>query len=450
MTTRLSMCLISSIFLLLSIETQAWSNHTLITHGLLNSMPEIKNSKKVKVESLSTFLKATQPQLATFLEQEETWMQSNLWHYSALPEALAFKATGRYDDIQTRFIQAIRINPNADLNLYLQLLPGSHMPQLNKVEAHKVTTFENNQYLDDIELVELKEGDFTSVLEVISTASDEPDHGLDIGLFSDSNTEHGQIYGFGPQPFGNAKLEYGSQAPFHMGFYHEASIMYSVAGFLKKTYPEYRIHLYKRLSEFAFENGHPYWGWRFMGWGLHYIGDFSNPYHSTPVPGKSTAATIWVGLLKLMGFSEAQDATVQIVSNRHTAIEDFQGLVMKKAILEKNPEHITLKAISEPQVKKTFKSSDTIGVYAKEAFNKADWLDNIIIETMPEQYVQDSRVEYAKEPGRGKLIQTIHEHQGQAAVDKLNKTVASLLELFAANGKSFVLGILNKEAVTPE
>ena len=43
---------------------------------------------------------------------------------------------------------------------------------------------------------------------------------MDIGLFADNGTDFGQGYGFGIQPFGNPNLEYSSQAPFHMGFYH--------------------------------------------------------------------------------------------------------------------------------------------------------------------------------------------------------------------------------------
>ena len=66
-------------------------------------------------------------------------------------------------------------------------------------------------------------------LAVLATAADEPDYGHDINLFSDNPGEAGQRYGFGTQPFGDPRFEFSSQAPFHMGFYHEAAVIYSGA-----------------------------------------------------------------------------------------------------------------------------------------------------------------------------------------------------------------------------
>src|SRR3990172_2835445 len=71
-------------------------------------------------------------------------------------------------------------------------------------------------------------------------AADEPDYGMDIGLWDDNGTAYGKAYGFGKQPFGNPALEFASQAPFHMGFFHESAIVYKAAGVLRRTYPEDR------------------------------------------------------------------------------------------------------------------------------------------------------------------------------------------------------------------
>lgn len=428
--------------LLLSSHVSAWANHTLISQGMLESMPEVAQAQPVKVERLESFLMDTETKLVTFLAQEEAWMQQHLRHYAARPDALAFKATGNDTDIRLRFSQAIRINPNTPLNLYLQLTPGQDMAEASKAFAANITVFKDHSYLDNIKIAKLTAGQMVAPLDVVVSANDEPDHGLDIGLFSDSNTDYGQQYGFGPQPFGNPNLAYGTQAPFHMGFYHEADIIFAAGGFLKRTYPEFRIHLFKRLAEFAFQNNHPYWGWRFMGLGLHYVGDFSNPYHVTPVPGNSTANTIWVGILNILGVNGPQKDAVQIVSNRHTAIEEFQEEVMIQAIKNKQGNHPALQAVITPESVGEYQHNFIIDVFAKGAYEKATQLDEVILHSMPHQYVADVDVEFSTLPQRHQLVQKIREHKGQAAVDTLNGTLADLLKLFGENGKSYVQGIL--------
>lgn len=72
---------------------------------------------------------------------------------------------------------------------------------------------------------------------MIASANDEPDFGMDIGLFADNGTDFGQRYGFGQQPFGNPNLDYGSQAPFHMGFYHLDWLTRTAQPSLLRTYP---------------------------------------------------------------------------------------------------------------------------------------------------------------------------------------------------------------------
>ena len=83
--------------------------------------------------------------------------------------------------------------------------------------------------------------------------------------------------GFPVQPFGNPKYAYSSQAPFHMAFFYESGLIYSAGPFIKQTYPDYRTYIYQTLARYAFATGHDYWGYRFMGWGLHYIGDLTQP-----------------------------------------------------------------------------------------------------------------------------------------------------------------------------
>lgn len=42
-----------------------------------------------------------------------------------------------------------------------------------------------------------------------------------------------------------------------------------------------RAQIYFDLAKIAYQVGEPYWGWNFLGCGLHYIQDLQNPYHSS-------------------------------------------------------------------------------------------------------------------------------------------------------------------------
>ena len=431
-------------FSLVSTGVLAWSNHTLVSHTLLSTLPEVRDAQPVKVETIESFLIANEQKLESFLATQETYMRANLWHYAPRPDALAFKATGDASTIRSRFTRAIRINPNMKLPLYLQLVPGEER-DVPSIAAKDVTIFNDFAYLNDVQLVQLSEGDMVAPVDVATSANDEPDHGLDIGLFTDSKTDYGKEYGFGKQPFGNPNLEYGTQAPFHMGFYHESSVLYALGAFLKETYPEYRITLFKQLAEFAFENGHDYWGWRFIGWGMHYIADFSNPYHITPVPGNSTLDTLYPGVLGLAGFPQAQKDATQLVSNRHTVLEDFQSLVMSTAFINHDHDHQTIKALHAPESVRTYQDKDIIDIFAKDSYDKSEHINDVIDQTMPEKFVSDVTVEYSDLGVESQLLEIVKKESGEEGVQSLLDSISDLLSDFSGNGASYVNGIVKKE-----
>ena len=54
-------------------------------------------------------------------------------------------------------------------------------------------------------------------------------NGMDVNLWEDSPSAWGPLYGFGKLPFGNPSLSFATQAPFHMGYYHESPLIYAAA-----------------------------------------------------------------------------------------------------------------------------------------------------------------------------------------------------------------------------
>ena len=431
----------------LSLEVIPWSNHTLIVHALVSKLPFVKNAESVKVETLEQFLIENEQALAVFLNRQEKWMVRNLNHYAIRPEELEFKASGNISNIKKRFAHAIRINPLSRMALYLQLLPGEDRPSLKKLLPEDVRSYPNKDFLNRVNIVELQAGQLIKPLDVLVTASDEPDHGLDLGLFKDSNTVFGKSYGFGVQPFGKSNIIYSSQAPFHMGFYHESAVVYQLASYVKQTYPEYRILLYKQLSEFAFAQGHDYWGWRFMGWGLHYIGDFSNPYHVTLMPGSSTLDLLEAGVLKTIGYDQSEKDMTQLVTNRHILIEDFQKISMSAAYRKGLMSHPLIKALTLEGAEQDFHFHDVISLYAKKANTKADQVNKILLDNMPERFANDVNFEYASTPLRPHLLEEMIEQNGPKGVDMMTKTVANLLTDFSTNANSYIRSITNKKDI---
>ncbi|WP_293137145.1 hypothetical protein [Moritella sp.] len=326
-------------------NANAWSEHSLITYPILNTMPEVAQQAPIKVETLAEFVTAEAHGLETLLATNEDWLRQNFPYYKPRPDALAFDAAGQ--DLLTSFIHAIRINPNARINPYIQLLPGQDKQGRRRLDASEVAVFTNLDNYNKMTFVEVKSGDLVTPIEVLVSANDDPDNGLDIGLFADSNTDAGKLYGFGNQAFGNPALEYSTQAPFHMGFYHESSVLFTLAPFLRDTFPDYRVHMYKALSEYAFSTGHDYWGWRFMGWGLHYVGDIAQSYHATLQPGVSTVSSLWTNAKDMMGFPQAKIDAIQLLSNRHLVLEAFQAIITKQAYENNDFSSALFKALTQ-------------------------------------------------------------------------------------------------------
>ena len=283
----------------------SWSEHPLISYSVLKSIPEIQQAPEVEVRSLLTFLLQEEQALVELLAVQEAYSRANIQGYAPRPDNLEFKATGNANDIVLRFLKAIRLNPNSRMALYLHLPPGVDKGGRQPIDPLLLTTLSSPTDMLRATYVSLVEGEMVAPLLVLSSATNEPDYGLDLGLFEDNNTWWGDLYGFGDQTFGNPNLEYGSQAPFHMGFYHESGLVFAAAPFLRRTFVEYRIHLFQTLSEFAFSRNQKYWGYRFMGYAMHYIGDLSVPYHASVLPGVSALRMIWINLKAMLGFPKS-------------------------------------------------------------------------------------------------------------------------------------------------
>jgi len=375
----------------------AWSNHALISGPALRALPEFAALPAVPVEPLEAFLVAQGARLEQVLEQEESWARAHVHAYAARPDALRYRVAGAADaaELRRRFVAAVRIAPDARLALFVQRgAIGEPDSGRTPLATREVTTLPHDSTLAATPFVALRAGEPVRPLEIVTSASDEPDYGLDIGLWSDNGTPQGRAYGFGPQPFGNPALAFGTQAPFHMGFFHESRIVYLAAGFLERTYPEYRIHLWKTLAEHALRSGHGYWGWRFAGWAMHYLQDLTQPYHARVLPGVGTVRMLWINTLHLAGWPRLRDEAVTLVSNRHLAFENFQRTVLWAARRDPAPAAALFEALGDAAADPQYDDDSARGGAARRSAAAADALDATLAATLPARYVSDPGFEF--------------------------------------------------------
>lgn len=428
-------------------SASAWSNHALGTWQALSVLPEVTAALPVRVESLESFLAAEGHRLEQVLEQQEQWARQNIPHYPARPDSIAFKAEGTPEQQRQRFIAAMRINPDLKLALFRQALPGVDREGKTVLPWSAITPLQRGTTVKKSTYLLLHEGEQATVIDVLAAASDEPDYGMDIGVWEDNGAEHGKRYGFGKQPFGNPVLEFSSQAPFHMGFYHEPAIAYKAASFLQRTYPEYRIHLYQTLAAHALQSGHSYWGWRFAGWALHYIQDLTQPYHSRVVPGVGITRLLWINTLDMMGFPIKKRQATVLVSNRHFALENYQYGRLVDAFARRDLNDLLMASIRDTSVDARYMpytDKSPRDVISRHAYGLSDQVDAALDHELPSKYISDPNYAFGEEEGGVNLFAEMR--QAQSRDERLTKLIAELMQQYGTHTRAFVRSLVKPAA----
>jgi len=365
-------------------SVEAWQSHFLLTASSVANMPEIDRQPTVPAETLTEFLEAESEGLVSLLKDIDSWPHQ-VSSFPPLPSLLTFK--GRKDtqrSLLQQFTDRARIHPQGVSDMHYDTLFVEYGPNA----AHRI---HNPLQLKDVVLASIiKEipianpplekvnpGELVSPYEIITSAVDEPDFGMDINLFEDNHTDFGENYKLGNTPgFINKDLIIGTQAPFHIGWYHENAWIKRFGPDITKMYPEYRIHFFVTLSQYAFKTGHLYWGYRFLGWAIHYQQDLSQPYHAKLVPGMSAMELLVAN----------QEKVKNRVTNLHFALENYQYNLMRRALTEfninnnsSNPFLIALADRSSDNSKIHYNDLYPRNTVAQEAYDDADTLDDSLI-----------------------------------------------------------------------
>lgn len=354
----------------------AWSNHSLGSQLALQGLPPLQRS--LNYEPLEIFLDDQAPAIEQLLDEQEGFARASFPDYPARPDALRFSATATGDKRHT-FLQALRVNPQIRLAGFVQQLPGQADEGRARLAAEQVLVFRQLGPWSHWRYLALQPGEAVNAVQVLSSAADEPDYGHDINLFSDNPGEVGGRYNFGQQPFGDARFEYSSQAPFHIGYYHEPELVFQAAPYLRHTLPHWRIYQYSGLARLALASGHDYWGYRFLGWALHYMQDLTQPYHAKTVPGFNTAELMLIALKGAAGYPEDRLAAIARVADRHTAIEAYQLERMQQLMDEQAPSPLLQAYAQDPAGSyPAYSVTYAQQVVAAESYASADGLDAAI------------------------------------------------------------------------
>jgi len=146
----------------------------------------------------------------------------------------------------------------------------------------------------------------------------------------------------------------------------------------------------------------------------------------------------------MLGFPKSQKHAVQLVSNKHTIIEDYQSLELRAAFLDGNWEHPFFKALVNPQPHIPYSIEFLENTASKGAANAAKLFDRTILKNMPHYLVADPEVEVAGLAERHRIHMLVREEKGQQAADALNDVIAKRLQAFSMTIRSLMISVLDE------
>ncbi|MFK4708426.1 hypothetical protein ABIC83_005314 [Roseateles asaccharophilus] len=435
-------------FLLLALLptlAQAWGNHSPMCYRAFERMPEVANAAAVKVEPLVDFLRAQESAIARTLDAQEAWARQHLKGHAPRPEALRFTADAKRSDAERRaaFLRALRLSPQSKLALYLQVDPREADSSRPALDAAEVSAVGNSKGATQ-RFVALQAGEAVAPLAVLASACDEPDYGHDLNLFDDNaGAPSNPGYGFGKQPFGNPAVAIGSQAPFHMGFFHQGRVFNTLAPSFARTFTELRVQQYGGLAVLAWQTGHAYWGWRFAGLALHHVEDLTQPYHASAAPGATLGHMMWVNLKAQLGAPADRQGLVVLQSNRHFVLENFQtSWIMDNARQRRDgPLEQALRDLALDGRYPAWSPGYVRDVVAAEAFAAGPRTDAAVVVGAPAKFVTDPNFDFAANEGR-LGAELARDMQGQR--EALLREVAELLRHFGSHSRNGLRGLLKQ------
>lgn len=303
-----------------------WNTHALLTHHSLIRIDDAVLRERIPVVCLEEFLIRAAGRLGDLFERYRNLFSNQELRGACLNELGSVLGL-------PEFCLASGLHPDYQMS-YVKL---AGRPEELRGSMHNPSRLGPPRQ----EYVDVKDHDAMSVLEIVCAYSDEPDWGMDQGLFSIP------VYNYGSAPLGQSDGDI-SQGVFHTNFLHENIIVAKLFPQIRVNFMTQRIRLFEALSGLAFDLKVDYWGWRFLAWAMHYLQDITQPYHARvcPLPTRFVLTL----LLKRMSPFEAIRENMYIVVNRHMVYERFVHYVLNKRgkLISADPTARALCTIHQP------------------------------------------------------------------------------------------------------
>jgi len=302
-------------FVLFVISSQSWAfeRHSLMTHFILTNDESVglRLSQNVKAQTFQSFFSAVvnNREHTSYLKQA----LHNIQSYSktlgcCLPdvstEIFPNPQVGfSYNSLSASFLENIGIH-GFNNNLYIKNFFESYGDyQSSDPEVKKILPDMKED--EEVNVRLLEDGEYVLAKDVLVASTDEP--GL---LFNKHITQD------------SARL---SLTTFHENWL----VRKLLPQFSNNHYCEYQIKKFFELSKFAFKSGHDYWGYRFLGWGLHYLHDLSNPYNCAIAPQHNSFKLFMFLIADKIGFSKYIQATLLQNAYMRRALDTYTYVILK-------------------------------------------------------------------------------------------------------------------------
>ena len=142
--------------------------------------------------------------------------------------------------------------------------------------------------------------------------------------------------------------------------------------------------------------------------------------------------------------SGMKDNAIQLVSNRHTAIESFGRQLFERAHLASDP-NSTIISLRTPTSVVLYTDDSPRSSLALKSNAQAKKLDLAIAEGMPAYLVSDPDFELGDSPDQREILQIMEREGDLVAIQSLESQLNELLQLFSIYGRSYVMSILSSK-----
>jgi hypothetical protein len=162
------------------------------------------------------------------------------------------------------------------------------------------------------------------------------------------------------------------------------------------------------------------------------------------MPGASVLRMLWINCLSMVGIKGPKTAAIQLLSNRHMALEKLEQALLEQAYLKKDtryPVFMTLRAQGECPVWTDRMPRDTI---TAQSNSLADRTDQVIGKILPERLVSDPAFELGSSPELQEIVALVRTKGGEKGIEEVQILLKDLLQPLPSYICSYVRSVQKK------